>query len=61
MEKLRKGQSWSGEFQVKRRDGKVFSALVTDSPVLDEKGELLGIIGISVDLSKTKNLERELS
>jgi PAS domain S-box-containing protein len=61
MKKLGKGKSWSGEFQVKRRDGKVFPALVTDSPVLDEKGELSGVIGVSVDMTKTKNLERELS
>jgi PAS domain S-box-containing protein len=60
METLGQGKRWSGEFQVQRRDGKVFPALVTDSPVFDEKGELSGIIGISIDLSTTKNLEGEL-
>ena len=61
LEKLVQGKSWSGEFQVQRRDGNVFPVLVTYSPVLDDKGELLGIIGVSIDLSETKNLEKELS
>jgi PAS domain S-box-containing protein len=57
MSLLRAGQSWTGEFKVKRRDGTCFTAMVTDSPVLDDGGMLIGIIGISHDLSARKRAE----
>ena len=60
MEKLRKGESWSDEFTVQRRDGSTFPALVTDSPFLDDDGQLVGIIGISIDISKRKQAEKQL-
>lgn len=44
---LRNGQSWSGEFMVKDKDGHQFAAEVTDIPVRGTHGELLGIIGVS--------------
>jgi len=57
MSLLRAGQSWTGEFKVKRRDGTCLTAMVTDSPVLDHSGLLVGIIGISHDLSARKRAE----
>jgi PAS domain S-box-containing protein len=54
---LRQGKSWSGEFKVKRKDGAVFCASVTNSPVLDDEGALIGIIGMSHDLSSRKQAE----
>jgi PAS domain S-box-containing protein len=60
MEKLSQGQSWSGEFLVQRRDGTTFPAFVTDSPVLNAKRELVGIIGISVDITERKKAEETL-
>ena len=59
MEKLRRGETWSGEFTVQRRDGEVFPAIVTDSPVIDSKGKLVGIIGVSVDISERKKIEED--
>ena len=38
---MKGGGSWSGEFLVRRRDGTVFPALVTDSPIFNDKNELL--------------------
>ncbi|MCJ7762421.1 PAS domain S-box protein, partial [Candidatus Bathyarchaeota archaeon] len=52
--KLIAGESWSGEFVAKRRDGTLFQAFVTDAPITDEKGEVIGIIGISTDISEQK-------
>ncbi len=60
MEALQQGESWSGEFEVQRRDGSSFPALVTDSPLHDEAGELIGIIGISTDISERKRSEEQL-
>lgn len=47
MDTLRQGDPWSGDFLVQHRDGRRFSARVTDIPVLDDDGALLGIVGIS--------------
>jgi PAS domain S-box-containing protein len=47
MKILRGGDSWSGTFQVNDRDGSRFVAAVTDNPVFNENGKLIGIIGIS--------------
>jgi diguanylate cyclase (GGDEF)-like protein/PAS domain S-box-containing protein len=60
MELLAQGYSWSGEFLVQRRDGSRFQVLVTDSPVFDNDGNLNGIIGVSMDISERKTLEKQL-
>ncbi len=57
MEDRKKGQTWSGEFKVHRKDGTNFPALVTNSPIYDEHNNLSGIIGISTDITEKKKLE----
>ena len=59
MSRLRAGESWSGEFLVRRKNGAVFPAMVTDSPIFSEQGELIGIVGVSVDISQRKQSEAE--
>lgn len=56
---LRSGGSWSGEFQVRHRDGTVFPALVTDSPIFNDRNELIGIVGVSSDITARKLAEEE--
>lgn len=60
MERLIAGGSWTGEFEVKRRDGSVFPALVTNSPLVDEEGRLVGIVGASQDISAQRAAAAEL-
>jgi PAS domain S-box-containing protein len=60
MARLSAGESWSGEFPVQRRDGTVFPALVTDVPLQDEAGNLVGVVGVSVDLTGQKQTETAL-
>src|SRR3989339_1648963 len=60
MKKLSAGKTWSGEFDVKRKDGSVFPAFVTDTPIVDSNGKLSGIIGISSDSTERKHSEMEL-
>jgi PAS domain S-box-containing protein len=60
MSRLTKGESWSGEILVRRRDGTTFPATVTDSPVFDEKGTLIGIVGVSVDITERKRAAEAL-
>ncbi|HEX8244752.1 MAG TPA: PAS domain S-box protein, partial [Longimicrobium sp.] len=57
MERLQAGETWSGEFPVRRRDGSVFPAMVTEAPIFGPGGELIGIIGSSTDLSEQKRTE----
>jgi len=52
MTAIRAGGSWSGGFLVRRKDGTVFPALVTDSGIYRD-GELVGIIAISINIGRT--------
>jgi PAS domain S-box-containing protein len=52
METIRGGGSWSGGFLVRRKDGSMFPALVTDSGIYRD-GELVGIVGISINIGRT--------
>jgi len=59
MERVRAGESWSGEFEVQCKDG-TKTALVTNTPMFDEYGTLTAIIGISVDISELKTVQSAL-
>ena len=54
---LRKGERWQGEFLVQHRDGTSFPAMVTDTPIHDANGEVVGVIGVSSDLTERKLAE----
>lgn len=60
MEALQKGKTWTGEFTVKRKNGTSFSALISDSPIQDEKGKLVGIVGITTDITEKNKKEEQL-
>ncbi len=60
MARLSTGASWSGEFQVRRRDGTVFPAIVTDAPLHNDRGELIGVVGITTDITDRVAARREL-
>lgn len=58
---LRQGRSWSAEIIVRRRDGTTFPVQVTRSPIHDDKGRLIGIVGVSSDISMRKRTEAALA
>jgi PAS domain S-box-containing protein len=61
MEQLKRGQSWSGQYRVKNKNGESFLAYVHDSPFYNQQGEIAGIIGVSRDITeeqKTKEFIR---
>jgi PAS domain S-box-containing protein len=58
MATLAKGEMWTGEFEVRRRDGSLFHTQVTDSPVFDDAGNIVGIIGISQDISNRRQRQQ---
>ena len=60
MASLQQGESWSGEFEVRRKDGSPFTALVTNAPILDSEDRQIGIVGVSSDISDLKQVEADL-
>jgi len=60
MSQLRQGKSWSGEFSVQRRDGTTFPAQIFNSPITDDNGTVIGIVGIASDITERKRIEEVL-
>jgi PAS domain S-box-containing protein len=59
MNNLVAGQKWSGEFIVARKDGSSFPAHVTDTPIFNDAGEMIGVIGISSDITEYRATKQE--
>ncbi len=57
---LVRGERWSGQFSVKHKDGTTFEAHVTDLPIFDDQGNLIGIFGISRAISANERAEEKL-
>ncbi|MFO7945070.1 MAG: PAS domain S-box protein [Anaerolineales bacterium] len=55
---LAEGETWSGEFEVKRRDGSTIHALITETPIMDETGEVKWIIGVTTDITERVEAEQ---
>jgi putative two-component system response regulator len=57
--RLSKGRPWEGEIDSQDANGRVFPSLVTNSPVRDQREEIVGYIGVIVDLSDQKEAEED--
>jgi PAS domain S-box-containing protein len=57
---VRSGRPWEGDFTVRRKNGVVIPVRLVDAPIFDDEGELLGIVGISEDVTAQRLLEAEL-
>ena len=51
---------WEGEFLVRRKDGTVFAAHVSNAALRDDRGTLSGYVGISEDITGRKRAEAAL-
>jgi PAS domain S-box-containing protein len=58
---LQNGESWSGEYLARHRDGTSFPIEVTCTPVSNAQGELTHIIGISMDITERKQVEEAVA
>jgi PAS domain S-box-containing protein len=58
--RLAAGQSWSGEFMVRRKDGMSLPVHITGSAIYDASGSPAGYVGVATDLSRSKALELQL-
>jgi PAS domain S-box-containing protein len=57
LEKLQRGEGWSGEFLVSGRDGTTFMIRVSASLLNSEQGSILSIVGVSRDSTEYKQLQ----
>jgi len=57
---LMKGETWNEEFTMLRKDGSTCYLDTALSPILDDKGQLKHIVSIKRDLTKRKELEKEI-
>jgi PAS domain S-box-containing protein len=60
MRQLRQGSTWSGEFLVSSRDGRQFPIAASNTPLQNDKGELVAIIGVSREITERKANEEAL-
>jgi PAS domain S-box-containing protein len=54
------GGRWEGETRVRLRDGREISVFMVLATIVDEAGTQAGIVGISFDVSKLHDAERDL-
>ncbi len=60
-ETVLKGHVWSGRIINKRKDGRVFHAELTISPVRDPQGTLTNFVAVSRDITHELELEEQLN
>ncbi|MEO0708438.1 MAG: PAS domain S-box protein [Cyanobacteria bacterium J06649_5] len=59
LERVQRGESWSGELVVRRQDNTQLLVWVRWSPIFDERGQGIGTVSVSEDISDRKRLEAE--
>jgi PAS domain S-box-containing protein len=57
---LRSHGRWEGRIMMRRKDGTIFPAHVRDALVVDDDGQASGMIGVSIDITKTIAAEESL-
>lgn len=57
---LQTGSSWEGLFPVLSKSGKIHHLYVSNSPVRNEAGELVGILGLFPDPDRLQGVEKQL-
>jgi PAS domain S-box-containing protein len=57
---VRARRSWQGELTNRRKDGSLFQASMTISPIVDGQGRMTHFVGIQRDMTEHKQLERAL-
>lgn len=54
------GREWRGEFHNKRKDGELYWAFASISPIVDREGKIVNFVGVEEDITERKRLERAL-
>lgn len=59
-ESISSGQSWRGEVWNKRKNGEIYPADLTISPIRDENGQIVSYLGIQRDITLTQAYQEHL-
>lgn len=60
MEALRRGETWTGDFTASRRDGRILPIRANNTPLYNDAGELVAIIGVARDMSEYQEAQQAL-
>jgi len=60
VDRIRRGEKWAGELTVRRKDGTEIPVFVTDAPIVSEEGDLIGVVGVSQDMTEQHRMEARL-
>lgn len=52
------GKSWSGEIDIRARDGRIVPASFSINGITDEKGKLTGVLAVGASIEERRRLER---
>lgn len=52
-------KTFIGEIQNKRKNGEVYTALISISPIIDKSGDIIYFVGIERDVTKEREVDRE--
>ena len=56
---ITRGEVWHGKVEDKKKDGTLYPAMLTISPIVDEHGKITHFIGLHSDLSEQEALEQQ--
>ena len=54
------GDVWTGELINRKKNGELYTAQMTVSPVLNEHGEIISLLGVQRDVTEKRTMEKEL-
>ncbi len=60
MRSVERGHAWRGEVEGRRRDGTTFPVHLTLATVHDAQGVVIGLVGVSNDISELKRVEQAI-
>jgi PAS domain S-box-containing protein len=54
LDTIRSGKTWEGLVRLRRRDGSIFTAFLKSSPIFDEDGAMIGVVGCSIEIGEPR-------
>jgi PAS domain S-box-containing protein len=58
---LRAGTAWEGELDAQHRDGSDIPIFISNAPILDPSGALVGVVGVAVDITARRRAEQRFT
>lgn len=58
---LQHGERWHGELIAQNRNGETFPIQISNAPIRDNQGKLIGMVGVSSDIAERRKMEEALT